>query len=147
MTNRILRGMTPITGFVPYIHVRDVLASQAFYERFGLVLDSRFGEDGAPYWARMKAPNCDLMLASCDAPVDPRTQGALFYLYHPDVAAFRSQLLEAGLADGGAYSGATEDDFPRSGKVFAVQNPFYMPEGEIRVHDPDGYVLLVGQLG
>ena len=139
--------MKPITGFVPYLHVKDVLASQAFYERFGLTLDSRFGPEGAPYWARMKAPNCDLMLASADAPIDPRSQAALFYLYIEDVAAFREYLVSSGLEDGGAFEGEGTDDFPRCGKVFAVTNPFYMPAGEIRVHDPDGYVLLVGQLG
>ncbi len=26
-----------------------------------------------------------------------------------------------------------------------VEHPFYMPSGEFRVVDPDGYVLLVGQ--
>jgi hypothetical protein len=28
-----------------------------------------------------------------------------------------------------------------------IHHPHYMPAGEIRVVDPDGYVLLVGQLG
>jgi hypothetical protein len=27
-----------------------------------------------------------------------------------------------------------------------MTTPHYMPGGEIRVHDPDGYVLLIGQL-
>jgi hypothetical protein len=31
--------------------------------------------------------------------------------------------------------------------VGAVTYPFYMPAGELRVEDPDGYVLLAGQLG
>lgn len=139
--------MKPITGFVPYLHVKDVLESQAFYEKFGLILDSRFGPEGAPYWARMKAPNCDLMLASAEGPIDPRSQAVLFYLYHEDIAAFRTHLLAEGLEDGGAYSGQGSEEFPRSGRVFEKTTPFYMPEGEIRVHDPDGYVLLVGQLG
>jgi hypothetical protein len=28
----------------------------------------------------------------------------------------------------------------------AIEHPFYMPSGEFRLFDPDGYVLLVGQL-
>ena len=43
----------------------------------------------------------------------------------PDVAAFRSKLLEAGV-DGGP-----------------VRHPFYAPRGEFRVTDPDGYALMV----
>ena len=32
-------------------------------------------------------------------------------------------------------------------EVGEVKRPFYMPAGEFRVADPDGYVLLIGQLG
>jgi hypothetical protein len=31
-------------------------------------------------------------------------------------------------------------------EVGDFQHPFYMPAGEFRAIDPDGYVLLVGQL-
>jgi hypothetical protein len=30
-------------------------------------------------------------------------------------------------------------------KVSAISYPDYMPKGEIRVDDPDGYTLLIGQ--
>jgi hypothetical protein len=30
--------------------------------------------------------------------------------------------------------------------VFEIVPRFYMPAGELRIHDPDGYCLLVGQL-
>ena len=33
------------------------------------------------------------------------------------------------------------------GDVGAIEHPFYMPAGEFRTFDPDGYVLLIGQLG
>jgi catechol 2,3-dioxygenase-like lactoylglutathione lyase family enzyme len=136
-----------IQSFVPFIHVADVQASIDFYMRFGLGLDSRFGPEGDPFWARMKRPGCDLMLAKADGPIDPRVQAALFYLHVDDAAAFRAAMLEAGLADGGRYEGAREGEFPRSGMVFEPAFPCHMPPGEVRVHDPDGYVLLVGQLG
>lgn len=138
--------MNAITGFVPYLHVQSVRESQAFYERLGLVLDSRFGDDNDPYWARLKAPGCDLMLAKASGAIDPGAQAVLFYLYAPDVLALRQTLLEAGLMDGGAFTGGACAS-PRSGMVFEIKRPFYMPEGELRVHDPDGYVLLIGQLG
>ncbi len=31
--------------------------------------------------------------------------------------------------------------------VFLICHPFYMPKGELRVQDLDGYTILVGQLG
>lgn len=136
-----------IQSFVPYIHVASVQASIDFYLRLGLVLDSRFGPDGDPFWARLKRPGCDLMLARASAPVDPRVQAALFYLHVDDVAAFRIAMLASGLQDGGAYAGAREGEFPRSGVVYEATYPHHMPAGEVRVHDPDGYVLLVGQIG
>jgi catechol 2,3-dioxygenase-like lactoylglutathione lyase family enzyme len=136
-----------LQSFVPYIHVADVQESIDFYLKFGMELDSRFGPEGAPFWARMKRPNCDLMLAKASGLVNPHQQAALFYLHVDDAEAFRAQMLEAGLLDGGEYQGARENEFPRSGIVFKPSYPHHMPSGEVRVHDPDGYVLLVGQLG
>lgn len=87
------------------------------------------------------------MLARASSTIDPRVQAVLFYLHVDDVAAFRAAMLEAGLADGGAFVGEGPDDFPRSGRVFETTFPHHMPAGEVRMHDPDGYVLLVGQIG
>ena len=137
-----------VSSFVPYLHVANVQDSIEFYGLFGLSLDSRFGPEGAPFWARMKAPGCDLMLARASGPVDPTVQAALFYLHAANVEAVRKHLLEKGLDDGGRFTGETgPDPFPRSGRVFSVTYPNHMPAGEFRVHDPDGYVLLVGQIG
>jgi hypothetical protein len=49
----------------------------------------------------------------------------LFYLYCPEVAAFREQLIQAGV------------------DVGPIQYPFYAPRGEFRIVDPDGYVLMI----
>lgn len=135
-----------ITGFVPYIHVENVLESQAFYEKLGMVLDSRFGEEGDPYWARLKGKNSDLMLAKASGRVDPVVQATLFYLYSDDLVGLRHHLLDQGVRDGGDF-GVGETGWPRSGQAFTITFPYYMPDGELRVHDPDGYVLLIGQLG
>ena len=135
-----------ITGFVPYIHVQSVLESQAFYEKLGMTLDSRFGDDDDPFWARMKGEKSDLMLAKASGPIDPSIQAALFYLYSEDIEALREHLLKSGVKDGGHF-GHGPVDWPRSGCLFDITKPFYMPHGELRVHDPDGYVLLIGQLG
>ncbi|MGE0001931.1 MAG: VOC family protein [Fimbriimonadaceae bacterium] len=136
-----------IQSFVPFAHVADVQASIDFYMKLGLEMDSRFGPEGSPFWARMKRPGCDLMLARASTIIDARAQAVLFYLHVDDVQNFRAAMLESGLADGGDFLGEGIDDFPRCGKVFETTFPHHMPAGEVRVHDPDGYVLLVGQMG
>ena len=57
-----------------------------------------------------------------------RAAAVLFYLYADDLAPLREDLLSKAIS-------ASEISFP-----------FYMPKGEIRVVDPDGYVLLIGQV-
>jgi hypothetical protein len=53
--------------------------------------------------------------------------------------------LAGGLRDAGTYTGAaTPSDGPRT--VFAISHPSHMPAGELRIADPDGYVILIGQL-
>ncbi|MCW5939385.1 MAG: VOC family protein [Fimbriimonadaceae bacterium] len=143
-----MTGLSPFTvqTFVPYVHVSDVQASIDFYLKLGLSLDSRFGPEGEPYWARMKRPGCDLMLARASGPIDAGQQAVLFYLHVDDIDAFRAAMLASGLQDGGKYDG-TPGQAPRSGMVFEPTFPDYMPAGEVRVHEPDGYVLLVGQIG
>ncbi len=68
------------------------------------------------------------MVALADAAVDPSQQAVLFYCWSPDIEALQADLREAGIVVG------------------EIEYPFYMPGGEFRVVDPDGYVLLVGQL-
>lgn len=135
----------PVHSFVPYAHVQDVNRSIAFYALLGLECDSRFGDEGDPFWARMISPGCDLMLAKACGPVDAGVQAVLFYLHTQDLAAVRAALLAGGVADGGAYQGEFPGQFPASGILFDNTHPHWMPAGEMRVHDPDGYVLLIGQ--
>lgn len=142
----ILRIMANLLSFVPYAHVADVDTSIAFYGLFGMDLHSRFGPEGEPFWARMKGAHSDLMLSRSAGPIEPRVQSVLFYLHVDDLAGMREQLRAGGVRDGGTYAGSQDGEFPRSGVFFDTTYPFYMEEGEMRVHDPDGYVLLVGQL-
>ena len=63
----------------------------------------------------------------------------------------REHLLQQGLEDGGIPPGmrkrGEEGHMPERNAVYAIIHPFYMPEGELRVQDLDGYTLLIGQLG
>jgi hypothetical protein len=62
-----------------------------------------------------------------DAPIDAGAQAVQFYLWTADVVGLREHLLANRIP------------------VRPIIHPPYMAGGEIRVTDPDGYVLLVGQ--
>lgn len=109
-------------------HVADVQRSIDFYALLGMEVVNTFTPpSGQLAWAHIKSAEADLMLSRADAPIDTSQQGVLFYLYVDDLKSLREHLLSKSVA-------ASEISFP-----------FYMPEGEIRVADPDGYVLLIGQ--
>jgi hypothetical protein len=83
------------------------------------------------------------MFVQADSTVDDGVQGVLFYLYCDDVAALRVHLLACGVRDAGKLGGPMKAE-PK-GVLFEITHPEYMPAGELRVHDPDGYCLLIGQ--
>jgi catechol 2,3-dioxygenase-like lactoylglutathione lyase family enzyme len=116
-----------LTGLWPYAHVADVQRSVDFYARLGLQVHSAHEAGDRLVWAFLRSPaegGAGLMLALADGPVDPDLQAVLFYCWASDIAALRDEL-----------------------GVGEITHPFYMPAGELRLVDPDGYVVLVGQLG
>lgn len=118
-----------VSNLIPYAHVMDVPRSVKFYKLLGFQEISRHEHPpGRLLWAHLECNYGRIMLAQADGPVDAGVQAVLFYLYADDVAALRKHLLE------------------NSVEVSEINRPFYMPNGEIRVYDPDGYVLLIGQL-
>jgi catechol 2,3-dioxygenase-like lactoylglutathione lyase family enzyme len=124
-----------VHGLTAYAHVADVQRSVDFYRRFGLEVRNSHEEGGTLVWAFVASPaenpntaGARLMLALADGPVDAAQQAVLFYCWAADVRALHDELRNAGVAVG------------------AIEHPFYMPAGEFRVVDPDGYVLLVGEL-
>lgn len=135
-----------VARLVPFVHVADVEDSLAFYALLGFSPENmmRDAHDRA-FWALANSGEAEIMLARASGPVDAEQQAVLFYMYSDDIAGLREHLLANGLRDGGVYSGASSpDDGPRT--VFAVQPRDYMKGGEMRITDPDGYVILVGQL-
>ncbi len=115
----------------------------------GFDCESRFtGEAGVTNFAGLVAGQAKIFLAKASEPVVPSEQAVLFYLYSNDVAGLRRHLLNKGLLDGGSPPGeGPAIHLPERNVVFDLRYPFYMPAGELRVHDLDGYCLLVGQLG
>jgi catechol 2,3-dioxygenase-like lactoylglutathione lyase family enzyme len=118
-----------IRDLVAYAHVRDVAASVDFYGLLGFEPISTVGGRGeGAWWVYLQADRARLMLAVASEPVVAEAQAVLFYLYTDDVVGLRDQLIRDGLDPSG------------------VRHPPHMPAGEIRLRDPDGYVLLIGQL-
>ena len=135
-----------VSNLVTYAHVVDVDASLAFYALLGFAPQNMMREpDGRAFWARARSGTGEIMFARASGPIAAGQQAVLFYMYSADVAALRRHLLAGGLRDAGPYTGsAGPGDGPRS--VFAVGHTHYMPAGELRIADPDGYIILVGQL-
>lgn len=136
----------PVHALIPYAHVADVERSLAFYALLGLQRRTAYaGPDRRVVWAEAACGQARLMLALASGPVAAEEQAVLFYMHCGDARALREHLLRNGLRDGGRFTGQPG---PNGGRevVFDVTTPHYMQQGEIRVHDPDGYVLLIGQL-
>jgi len=142
-----------ILHLIPMAHVADVERSLAFYARLGFVRgDTHADAQGKPVWASAVCPATSqgggkgaIMFAQANGPVDAGVQAVLFYMYSTDVGALRRHLLSAGVMDGGAF-GADAQKSQSHAVLFDLVHPFYMPAGQLRIHDPDGYVILVGQL-
>ena len=122
-------GWDQVSDLVPFVHVADVSASIAFYQLLGFHVTASH-PDGAPEpdWASLEADRARLMLARADEPVVAPGQGVLFYLFSRDLFGLRERLIAAGLEAGEIMDG-------RPG-----------PNAEMRLEDPDRYVLMVAQI-
>ena len=119
-----------VRSLVPMAHVAEIGASIAFYEKLGFAMIGSFtppGED-APSWVSLSSDGAELMLTRADEPVVAEQQAVLFYLYCEDVAGMHALLSEAGVRAG------------------PITKPFYNPQGEFRLVDPDGYLVIVTHL-
>jgi catechol 2,3-dioxygenase-like lactoylglutathione lyase family enzyme len=116
-----------VNGLIPFVHVRDVARSIAFYHHLGFIVTSIYKYRGSPAWAELQSEGAVLMVTTGD-PVDQVGQGILFYLYSTNLAALREQLLAAGIDVGEIVDGTPG------------------PREEMRLTDPDGYVLMVAQI-
>jgi hypothetical protein len=136
---------------VAMVHVEDVDAAAEFYQLLGFKVESRYvRDDGVTNFVGLKSRQAELFLALASGPIIPSQQAVLFYMYTCDVIALRKHLINHGLEDGGIPPGlrkrGQEGHMPERRAVYAVCNPPYMSHGELRVQDPDGYTILIGQL-
>jgi hypothetical protein len=117
-----------VTGLIPMAHSADVQRSVLFYKQLGMeIRGSLRNPAGQLQWVHLACEQAHLMITRASEPVIASQQAVLFYLYSPDLIALRDHLLASGV------------------QVSPITYPEYMPKGEIRVEDPDGYVLLIGQ--
>jgi catechol 2,3-dioxygenase-like lactoylglutathione lyase family enzyme len=113
-------------SLVPMMSVADVERSIAFYKHLGFEIGNTFACEGEtkPSWAWLQSGDAQLMLSAGEEPIAHK-HTVLFYVYTEDVAAARASLIEAGLSPG------------------EITTPFYAPQGEFELVDPDGYVIMI----
>jgi len=111
---------------VPLISVADVQRSIDFYAHLGFEVENTFACEGEtkPSWAWLQSGDAALMLAA-ESESNSAKQTVIFYFYAEDVTAAHTSLIEAGLNPG------------------AIATPFYAPQGEFELVDPDGYIVMV----
>jgi catechol 2,3-dioxygenase-like lactoylglutathione lyase family enzyme len=117
-----------VNRLVPFVRVKDVERSVAFYHHLGFTPESVYKYRERLAWAALVSDGAEIMFEGGSDPAAPDRESVLFYLYADDLAALRSQLLAAGIA-----AGEIEDGSPG-------------PREEMRVVDPDGYVLMIAQV-
>lgn len=117
-------------SLVAFAHVADVDRSIQFYAGLGFKAKNTVvpQDQSAPVWAWLESENASLMVGLADEPVDASQQAILFYLYFDNIKQTRSALIELGHSPG------------------EIKYPFYMPGGECRLEDLDGYVLMLAQI-
>ena len=99
----------------------DLQRSIDFYETLGFEVRERYEQEGWLLWCRLGRDSTELMLALASEPVHDHAQGVLFYLYVDDLAAIDAE------------APVLEVDAPRTAR-------------EMRLQDPDGYVVMVAEL-
>lgn len=117
-----------VNRLVPFVRVAEVERSVTFYHHLGFSPKEVYEYRGQLVWAALRSEGAEIMFERSNEPVDPAGQSVLFYLYSDDLSALREQLLAAGIP-----AGAIEDGSPG-------------PREEMRLTDPDGYVLMVAQI-
>jgi hypothetical protein len=117
-------------SLVALAHVASVTRSIAFYGDLGFKVGNTVVPEGQsePVWAWLESEKANLMVSLADEPVDASRQAILFYLYFDDIEQTHAALTALGHAPG------------------EICYPFYMPGGECRLEDPDGYVLMLAQI-
>ena len=114
-----------IASLVPIQPVANLPASVEFYEKLGFAVEVRRDDWG---WARVRCGDCRIMLDQSIHLHAGIPRIAVLYLYVDDVVAFHRRVRENGLP------------------VPDPEATFYGMT-ELRIEDPDGNRLWIGQVG
>jgi hypothetical protein len=63
-----------VESLIPFVHVRDVGRSIAFYYHLGFVVTSIYKYGGSPAWAELRSEDA-LLMVSTGEPIDQVDQG------------------------------------------------------------------------
>src|SRR5437016_4336318 len=88
---------------VALLHVSDVERSAEFYAKLGFELGKapQKNEQGVASFAWLhRGDASQIMLTLTGRPLNPGAQDVMFYLYVDDMAAYRQQVMERGVAVG-----------------------------------------------
>jgi catechol 2,3-dioxygenase-like lactoylglutathione lyase family enzyme len=116
-----------VNACVPVVYVADIAASVAFYEHLGFVAQAE-GQDSGWRYSYLKSGEVGLLLAAGGTAWSTDPGPVHLYFRGDDVAGLEHTLQAAGVA--------TEH----------LGYPDHAPGGELKVLDPDGHVLLIGQI-
>ena len=114
--------------FVPMVHAIDLRRTIDFYSLLGFESTGKQNDsDGKLIWTWLRCGDCHVMFSRADGPIDETKQGVMFYLYTENIIAMREHLIAHFV------------------QCSEIKCPFYMPQGEMTVTDPDGYCLIIAQ--
>jgi catechol 2,3-dioxygenase-like lactoylglutathione lyase family enzyme len=120
-------AMTPaVQSMVAATYVRNIDTSRAFYELLGFHEQSA-GRADTSAWSALHQDGHHVLLASTRPPLDIPRLPLLFYFFFEDLGAIVDALKAAGL------------------DVAHVGYPPHALGGEVKVTDPDGNTVLLGQ--
>jgi len=108
-------------------YVRDIAVSRAFYELLGF-REQLAGQAEISAWSLLRLGDCRVLLTATQPRLDVPALPLLFYFYFDDLAAVLCVLEEGGVAT--AHMGY----------------PPHARGGEVKIADPDGNTVLLGQL-
>jgi len=117
----------PIAGSVPVVYATDIERSVDFYQLLGFALQIR-GHDDEWRWAYLKCGDTGMLLAAGGSVWTADPGPVLLYLRVTDADALQRTLAAAGV------------------HVEHLGYPDHAPGGELRVLDPDGHGLMLGQV-
>lgn len=114
---------TAMRAGVALLRVSNVERSIEFYRKLGFELGGeRTNDQGTRTFAwTHRGQSAQIMFTLAGRPLNPGARGVMFYLYVENLTAYREVVMARGV------------------KVGELEFPFWSPQGEFRIDDPDGW--------